>query len=364
MPAQDLLHNLDIKQRRGSPKHVQVEQSLLAIIDEHFADGDLFYTDAQLVERLGVSRPTVRQALASLTRQGMLLRRPSIGTVVIKSRTLPRRVADGHVGVFVPDSYSEYVVMLLRQLVVECRRSNMDMHVYYTYEGESIEQVAAQVKHEADEERILVINVAPVLGILADRGYRVVCIENPGPSSPHAVVETDARMAAQIGVDYLRSLGHDRITLLVNEPATAISVQEKIEQFRASYPPGRVVMCGTQVWDNSYQAAYAHMGEVWNVAPSEQPTAIMTTSDPGAWAALRWLAERNVSVPGRVSVLGFEDVRSSRFMHPSLSTIAHPIEALARTALEVLWGAPGDVCPCLLAPRLMVRESTGPAPAI
>ena len=140
---------------------------------------------------------------------------------------------------------------------------------------------------------------------------------------PYPVVETDARMAAQMGVDFLRALGHERITLLVNEPATVISVQEKIEQFRVSYPHGRVVICGTQVWDNSYQASYAHMGEVWNVAPSEQPTAIMTTSDPGAWAALRWLAERHVSVPGQVSVLGFEDVRSSRFMHPSLSSIAH-----------------------------------------
>ena len=253
--------------------------------------------------------------------------------------------------------------MLLQQIMVECRRRDFELHSYYVHKSESAEQAAQQITRGPEEERIIVI--APLLlKWLVERGYHTVCIENPARNAAHRVVETDARMAAQMGVDYLRALGHERITLLVNEPAAILSVQEKIDQFRSAQPQGRVVICGTQVWDNSYQAAYAHMGEVWNRDPAERPTAVMTVSDPGAWAALRWLSEQGVSVPGQVSVLGFEDVRSSRFMHPSLSTIAHPIEAIARTALEMLWEEDSGPRQRRLAPNLMIRESTGPAPGV
>ena len=368
MPSPDILptaEDLSVDRRHGAPKHVQVERALRQLIERHFADGDAFFTEAQLVERIGVSRPTVRQALAELTRDGLLLRRPSVGTTVVKVPSGASPAKTRHVGVTLAQFDSEYLAMLLQQLMGECRRRNLELHPYYFRRSESAERVARQIiVRSPAEERIIAIGSPLLLGWLAEHGYHTVCIERPDLKTTQGVVETDARMAAQMGVDYLRSLGHRRITLLVNEPATEISVQEKIEQFRVSCPPGRVVVCGTQVWDNSYQAAYAHVGEVWNVDPSERPTAIMTTSDPGAWAALRWLAERRVAVPGQVSVLGFEDVRSSRFMHPSLSSIAHPIEALARTALEMLWEEPGDRRHCRLAPSLTIRESTGPAPAV
>lgn len=363
MPSLEILGDLIMDRRRSAPMHVQVEQALRQIIEQHFADGDAFFTEAQLVERIGVSRPTVRQALAQLTRDGLLLRRPSIGTTVVKSQANVSPAKTQHVGVVLAEFDSEYLVMLLQQIMIECRRRNFELHSYYVHQGESAERAAQQITRGPEDVRIIVI--APLLlKWLGEHGYHTVCIENPARSSTHRVVETDARMAAQMGVDYLRALGHERITLLVNEPAAALSVQEKIDQFRAAQPQGRVVICGTQVWDNSYQAAYAHMGEVWGKKPAERPTAVMTASDPGAWAALRWLSEQGVSVPGEVSVLGFEDVRSSRFMHPSLSTIAHPIEAIARTALEMLWEEDRGPHQRRLAPNLMIRESTGPAPGV
>ena len=366
MPSPDILptaEELVVDRRHAAPKHVQVERALRQVIERHFADGDAFFTEAQLVERIGVSRPTVRQALAELTRDGLLLRRPSVGTTVIRAQSDMASVKTQHVGVVLAEFESEYLVMLLQQVMIECRRRNFELHSYYVHQSESVERAAQQITRGPEDVRIIVI--APLLlKWLLGRGYHTVCIEKPAWNAVHRVVETDARMAVQMGMDYLRTLGHERITLLVNEPAAVLSVQEKIDQFRIAQPQGRVVICGTQVWDNSYQAAYAHMGEVWTTDPAERPTAVMTVSDPGAWAALRWLSEQGVSVPGQVSVLGFEDARSSRFMHPSLSTIAHPIEAIARTALEMLWEEDRAPHQRRLAPSLMIRESTGPAPAI
>lgn len=66
----EVLERALIHRRRGLPLHLQVQSALRQAIEEHFEDGQSFWTEALLVERLGVSRATVRQALGELSRQG------------------------------------------------------------------------------------------------------------------------------------------------------------------------------------------------------------------------------------------------------------------------------------------------------
>ena len=99
--------------------------------------------------------------------------------------------------------------MLLQQIMLECRRRNFELHPYYFRQSESAEQVARQIIVRSPAEvRVIAIGSPLLLGWLAERGYHTVCIESPARNTAHRVVETDARMAAQMGVDYLRSLGH------------------------------------------------------------------------------------------------------------------------------------------------------------
>ena len=205
---------------------------------------------------------------------------------------------------------------------------------------------------------------------LTGRGYRVVALDGIPPRYPGSTVVTDARAAARGTYPFLRALGHERVVFLVNEPIRDTSVVDKVEEFqRADREYGlpaasRVVLCCTaHLGESSFDAASAHMAEVWEVAPDRRPTAIMTASDPGAWAALRWLAERGVAVPGQVSVLGFEYAPSSRFMHPALSSVAHPLAERAERALELLWRESNtEVVHDQIAPALIERVRTGPPP--
>jgi len=178
-------------------------------------------------------------------------------------------------------------------------------------------------------------------------------------------VETDVEAAIEIGVAHLTELGHKRITLLVNEPAAIRSVRLKVEKFvdtmhnRKLDTFGRVVVCEPIVWSTSYEAAYDQMRDVWPDEAEGRPTAIMTVSDAGAWAANRWLVERGVNVPKDVSILGFEDEPPSRYMVPALSSIAHPWDELVSRAVEILLAPPAPARVGLtVRPRLVVREST------
>jgi LacI family transcriptional regulator, repressor for deo operon, udp, cdd, tsx, nupC, and nupG len=96
-------------------------------------------------------------------------------------------------------------------------------------------------------------------------------------------------------------------------------------------------------------------------------TAVVCHNDMLAIGLMRRLAERGVDVPGRVSVVGFDDIFGAEFCNPPLTTLAEPtaeggqraVEALVRQMPRRSTEEPARVLPT----QLVVRDSTGAVPA-
>jgi len=69
---------------------------------------------------------------------------------------------------------------------------------------------------------------------------------------------------------------------------------------------------------------------------------VFAFNDLLALGALHVLAAREVAVPGRVAVIGFDDIDEARFSTPSLSSVAPDTRALARAAIARLVDADSD----------------------
>ncbi|MFJ6551443.1 GntR family transcriptional regulator [Streptomyces luteogriseus] len=83
------LGSLDFALDRGSPVPLyhQLAQQLEAAIEHGIlAPGNLLGNEVDLSVRLGLSRPTVRQAIQSLVDKGLLVRRRGVGTQVVHSQ--------------------------------------------------------------------------------------------------------------------------------------------------------------------------------------------------------------------------------------------------------------------------------------
>ena len=93
-------------------------------------------------------------------------------------------------------------------------------------------------------------------------------------------------------------------------------------------------------------------------------TALFAYNDLSAIGALRALRDSGLRVPEDVSVIGFDDINSSAFQIPSLTTVRQPLDKMGAIAGEILLqrihggGDPGDVT---VDPELVIRESTAPA---
>ncbi|MFE4647242.1 GntR family transcriptional regulator [Streptomyces sp. NPDC056707] len=69
------------------PLYYQLSQQLEAAIEQgRLAPGSLLGNEIDLAARLGLSRPTVRQAIQSLVDKGLMVRRRGVGTQVVHSQ--------------------------------------------------------------------------------------------------------------------------------------------------------------------------------------------------------------------------------------------------------------------------------------
>jgi len=156
----------------------------------------------------------------------------------------------------------------------------------------------------------------------------------PG-APPCDYVGVDNRRGAREAVNYLIDMGHRRIAHLTHRPespeSTTITVRERLEGYREA------------LWDHGLQVdpqliCYS-TGEVCDrvqAGGASAPTALFVVNDVSAHFFLEVAAERGLSVPGDISLIGFDDL--DRYSHRSsaLTTVYLPFEEVGERAAELL----------------------------
>lgn len=96
----------------------------------------------------------------------------------------------------------------------------------------------------------------------------------------------------------------------------------------------------------------------------DRPAAIFACNDLMAFGAITALAGSGLSVPGDVSVVGFDDIALAAYFNPPLTTVAQPRLEMGRAAARILSERMRDGTlprrrPVLMNTTLVVRRSSG-----
>ena len=93
-------------------------------------------------------------------------------------------------------------------------------------------------------------------------------------------------------------------------------------------------------------------------------TGVICASDVLALGAIRAVRRAGLSVPGDVSVVGYDDSAFMNCTDPPLTTVRQPIESMGKAAVALLANQMENVSvypeELLFEPELVVRGSTGP----
>ncbi|GAA2401723.1 LacI family DNA-binding transcriptional regulator [Streptomyces glaucosporus] len=201
---------------------------------------------------------------------------------------------------------------------------------------------------------------------LRGKGVPFVMINGFSPQVRAPFVSPDDRAAMRLAVTHLASLGHRRIGLALG-PARFVPVQRKTEGFLASLQEQLGMDRGEAEELVQHSLYTLEGGQAAAGALIERGcTAVVCASDMMALGAIRAARQRGLSVPGDVSVIGFDDSPLIAFTDPPLTTIRQPVTAMGQAAvralLEEIGGTPAPHSEFVFLPELVVRGSTASAP--
>ncbi|GAA1973645.1 LacI family DNA-binding transcriptional regulator [Kitasatospora viridis] len=206
--------------------------------------------------------------------------------------------------------------------------------------------------------------LAERLAGFVEDGGRVACVGDHGVATD--TVALDNRGGAEQAVAHLWELGHRRIGVIAG-PLGLVTVRDRLDGVRRALERRGAPLPAERVVEADFTRAGGRAAALALLARQPELTAVFALNDgmaAGALAALR--DELGLAVPGRVSVVGFDDLPYAADLHPALTTVRLPLEKAGVRALELIVDdrdARGTRRIVELESELTVRSSTGPAPA-
>ena len=203
--------------------------------------------------------------------------------------------------------------------------------------------------------------------MLVDRRLPVVFVNGYAPAIDAPFFSTDDHDAMAIAVGHLAQLGHRRIGLAIG-PERYVPAARKREGFVTAVRSALGVRPGeAQRWIAEGLFTVEGGAAAARQLFEQGATAVVCGSDLMALGAVRAARELGLSVPDDASVVGFDDSRLIQFLDPPLTTVRQPVAAMGSAAVSALVdaidGRPVPPREYLYKPELVLRGSTGPAPA-
>jgi DNA-binding LacI/PurR family transcriptional regulator len=204
-----------------------------------------------------------------------------------------------------------------------------------------------------------------VVGALPD-DTPIVFVSTQGVGGPTIVV--DFQLGAQLAVQHLVDLGHERIGFVAPDGPDPRSTMDLFAGYRQAMFAAGLLTANTSQADVE-PPIMACDGKLWPsldqlLTSAQRPTAIFAVDDLTALQILQRADALDLSVPQDLSVVGFDNIGVAALPSISLTTVAQPAAELAtravQSALAMITGSAEPPAYQLLEPKLIVRNTTAP----
>ena len=196
------------------------------------------------------------------------------------------------------------------------------------------------------------------LPALTERGIDVVLLDHRAAGPGVAAVVTDDAAGAESAVAHLITLGHRRIGFL-NGPSKLQQCRERRagagRAVESAAGAAELIEVRTDRLDSA--GGETALAELLGVHP--EVTAVFCVNDLVALGAMRHARVAGRTVPGELSVIGYDDVPFAGELAVPLTSVRQHTYQLGRRAADLLLD-PQDRRQVVFAPELVIRSSTAP----
>lgn len=279
------------------------------------------------------------------------------------------------VGVLAPDLSEGYFTRVMSGVVEELTAAH---YFYFTachdWKHELIEKYPRMLVERAVDGFLFLNTQAGDVSVPVP----VVAISGHSAGSNVTNIVLDHNLAACQALEHLHGLGHRRIAFMRGPRAIPDSefrwqgIENAARGLGIKVDPAMVVRIDAAAWSMKTgqhpmapEIGYKPMSAL--LEKTRDFTAVFCFNDISAIGAIRALKDAGLRVPEDVSVVGFDDILSAAYATPSLTTVRQPLAEMGKRGAQVLLQRIADrekefPPEIVVAPELVVRESTGRAP--
>jgi DNA-binding LacI/PurR family transcriptional regulator len=366
-----------VKTSGAVPKHRQLYASLeRELRSGRWKPGERLPSEAELVQRFGVSRITVGRAVRDLQLAGLVERRAGSGTFVRADRRPSRGLS---FGMLVPDLGEAEILEAIWQGIAASPLARGHALVWGSSAGRatSREEHAWRVCREHVERRVSGVFFAPleltpgkdecnrrITRALDEAGIPVVLLDRTAVPYPrrgrHDVVGLDNRRAGYVVAEHLLALGARRLAF-VGRPDAAATVDAREAGYREALHARDLPFDRSLV----HRLDPADVASVDRLVRDHRPDGIVCANDWTAARLMHSLLALGLAIPRDVRLVGIDDVDYASVLPVPLTTLRQPTRQIGAAALAAMLdrvaGADLPTRDILLHGELVVRASCGAA---
>ena len=276
-----------------------------------------------------------------------------------------RNLASGQtntIGVMLNDLHNPYFTELAEGVAATAAENGMEVLITSGWQRESGEHAAIDTLLNLRTDGI-VIGAARFSGEVFDEVAQqlpAVAVANFHRPDAMDTVCNDEAHGAELVVEHLTSLGHDRIAHI--DAGNAPGAPERRRGFMSAMSERGLAPI---VFEGDFNEHAGHDAAEQLMRLKQPPTAIFAANDLSATGVLAHLRSIGARVPEDVAVVGYDDTLLAGLGTLSLTTVHQPRQLFGQRATELLLERIKGRTAAkheLIQPRLVVRSSTGPAP--
>ena len=313
------------------------------ILNGTLAPGDRLESEPLLGERYGVSRQTVRQAIALLEREGMVNRVQGSGTYIRPLERQKNRMSKTIALVITVEN--EYILpSIVSGITSTLMDAGYTTNLYISNNSrDNEEHILREILDNPPEglllepSRSVIYQYHQELYQEIERQIPCVLIHFPVPGCSLPCVTSDNVGTAAHAVQYLYERGHRHIGGIFKSDDYA-SHERFLGYAKGLHRCGLPLEESNVTWFTTENIDYLYDGSYGNYLYQllQRCTAMVCFNDEIACRLYRFARGRNILVPQALSIISFDDSSLNRQMEFPISSYAHPKEKLGRKVAENL----------------------------
>lgn len=241
------------------------------------------------------------------------------------------------IGLIMPDVADPYSITVMQGVNRAIAQLDYDLIIYTS--GDTRKNSAAD--KEAYYVSLLNGNVADGVIVVTPAATNfstdapVVAIDpnNESPACP-AIISTNHEGALQ-AMEHLVNLGHRRIGFITGR-LELVSASRRLQGYKDVLAANRITYDEDLVEISDYTTETAVECTHRLLSLDKPPTAIFASNDMSAMGVYEAAAEAGVRIPEDLSVVGFDNLRESKFLSPTLTTVDQFLLEMGSVAVEMI----------------------------